>query len=285
MSDSEDKLAAITRAITKYVPNVVQNLIPGGGALLLGFTANDPNLVQVGLTQLGISGLVLAAQALEEEGKRVDLDSSGIGEPLKIAMRYGQKGNELRSRWFQLLKNSIDPDFPHEIRDDDIALADTLSPSDFLLIYVMNNHRSELSVKYKEAGRKLRETHPNDVDIQQAIHTVDMGGLDSKLVISQASNILGSRITVPPDEVFYSLMHRGDMAGGNGDLFKVYIAQNEQTNHIILYANQQVKYPNPRSYPGSDAGIQSVADNGGFFVAALNRRSARICKLFDKYSK
>ena len=192
----------------------VISLVSGAGTFGAAYVgAADMGDYQV-FSEVAMAGaLSLISQASEDlqaAEKEPDYDKNGAALVQTIAMRGGSKGKALRSIWKQLLKNAIDPTYEQEIRIEDIALMDTLNPSDCLILLAISTYRDLIQKEYatQNIHNALKDRIPESVIHQDYKSRLLKNGMSLKDISKMCSTVIGSKILVPESELEWSILSR-----------------------------------------------------------------------------
>jgi len=178
------------------------------------------------LLQAGALAMIKEVSAeLERAGKRDNLANCGYEIPLTIAAMGAGKRSELRSHWKTLLKNSMDPDFPLDIRIEDIEFANSLNASDAVLAFMIGRHRKMVHDEWSKDGSIGPEITMKIIEyIRDAGSNRSLlnNGMTLDGILKCYNTVQGAPCRIPLSELHYSLWSRGYKSGENNDKSKIF---------------------------------------------------------------
>ncbi len=108
----------------------------------------------------------------------------------------------------------MDRDFDHEIRQEDIALFDTLNPSDVLVMMTVGSHAKDMNLAFKARVGPVNSPGGTTKDL----YNFGFCPID---IIRQGAAALGGGVQISEEEIKWSALSRGGKIDGVGKLFQV----------------------------------------------------------------
>lgn len=266
-----------------FLPSFIGKTAPGLAAIATGYINKDPVALSAGVQIAALSTIEMAKVKMESEGRSAKANANGMEVPLGVSEQLQMAEDILKPIWFELLKNSMDPDFPHRVRAEDLELARTLHSSDFILVYVIGKFRNEITSAYSGCRARFSPRIQNHGSGQLIDRALSEGLTDLNLIETQANIAFGSPIKIPRDELRYSLRLRGGMDGGPGDLFMVHAMQTKDS--LIEFKPDGAWRNGGNPCLGTrELGLDTAPDELTIFCATLTQRANRLWQRFQPFN-
>lgn len=200
--------------------SVATNLKPLTPLIISALSGGEITLVQSILIESGFFCFNQAQKILEDEGKSPDFEKNGHELPLKLAQMGSGKQDYVRKLWINAVKNSLDSDYPHWIRNEDIKLLESLNSADLVIIYLVGNHGDKMHEDFNFSViptylEPLKDKSP------KVSHLINKG-FHIDYLYDYFNLSFGQKLNIPKEELWYALNETSiinDTPNGN-EIFK-----------------------------------------------------------------